>query len=108
MIPQGGLRWRVGPRSLVVQVEKRDDATHIVDAANPAAYPSTVRQNVMPLRFSRRNQLVTDRHREWQVGQAIAVQVAKLSPADTKFDAPEPMRLNRYAGPAGNGLLDLL
>jgi len=30
------LSWRVGPRSLVVQVETLDDATYVVDAANPA------------------------------------------------------------------------
>jgi hypothetical protein len=88
-------------------VEKLDDATYILDAANPAAHPSTVRQDVMPLGFSRRNQLVTYLYREWQVGQTIAVQVPKLSSGHTELDAAEPMRLNRYTRPVGNCLLDL-
>jgi hypothetical protein len=88
-------------------VEKLNDATYILDAANPVAHPSTVRQDVMPLGFSRRNQLVTYFHREWQVGRAIAVEVPQLSSAHTELDAAEPMRLNRHTRPVGNCLLDL-
>ena len=61
----------------------------------------------MPLGFSRRNQLVTYLHGEWQVGQTISVQVPKLSSAHTELDAAEPMRLDRYTWPVGNCLLDL-
>jgi hypothetical protein len=88
-------------------MEQLDDPTYVLDAPNPAAHPSAVRQDVMPLGFSRRNQLVTYLHRERQVGQTISVQVPKLSSAHTELDAAEPMWLNRYTRPVGNCLLDL-
>ena len=46
----------------------------------------------MCLGFSSRNELLSHCHRERQVGEPIAMQMAEFTASDTKLDAAEAMR----------------
>ena len=74
---------------------------------NSPADPAGFRKNVVPVRLARCNQLVAHLHRKRQIRELISVQMSKLTPADTEFNAAESVRTDGHAGPAGDGLLDL-
>jgi len=64
---------------LVVEVEQGDYVLHIGVRANPAAHPTGVGQNVVRLRSSGGDELVSRRFGKWEVAKMIAVDVVRLT-----------------------------
>jgi hypothetical protein len=54
------------------------------------------------------HELLAEAHREGQVGQVVAVEVAQLDPAEPELDAAEAVWLLADAGPAQHLAADLL
>jgi len=61
---------------LVVEAEQSDYVLHIGVRVNPTTHPTGVGENVVWLRSSRGDELVSRRFGEGEVGQVVAVDMA--------------------------------
>src|SRR5947199_4958456 len=76
-----------GGRALVAQAEEGNGAGHGALVADRVADPAAVGQDVVDHGAPLGHQLLADAHREGQVGQVVAVQVAELALAEAELDA---------------------
>ena len=66
-----------------------------------------MRQDVVPLRPSFRQERIADREWEWEIGETVAMQMAKFTAADAELDTAKAMRAGDHALPRRHCLSDL-
>src|SRR5262245_7995120 len=93
-----------GPFCLAVVILSKqiDHVRHLRRRPHRNRHPSRRWKNVMRLRSSLRDKIVTDAPREGQIGDR-SVQMAQFSPAVPEFNPAETVAVRRHAVPAGHG-----
>jgi hypothetical protein len=68
--------------------------------------PTCVWQDMVRRGASRRDELIPDARRKWDIDETIAVYMADLTMIDAIFDRAELMRVRSYTRPARDLILD--
>src|SRR5690349_14967788 len=87
---------------LITFTEESDRLLHIRLLPQEEAHPARLRQNVVRLCASCRNDLIAHFFREREIHQVVAVDVPDLTFANAILHAAKAMRLHRHTWPGCN------
>jgi hypothetical protein len=88
--------------------EQRNRALNIAGFIEIETNPTAVRQDVMWLRATSSDDFITHLSWEGNVNEMVAVGMAQLTFAQTKFRAAKAMRMRRHIRPTQNGFVNFL
>jgi hypothetical protein len=89
-------------------LEQRNRALNIVGFLEVETNPTAVRQDVMRLGATSSDNVIPHLSRKGNIHEMVAVDVAQLTFAQTKFRPTKAMRMLRHTWPTQNGFMDFL